>query len=85
MLERKKRADYVIAIIVFALVIFGLIMISSASVVKSYEITGGKSNYYFLIRQLIALGIGLFVWLLFYNINFNVWKKYSIYLLTFDI
>ena len=58
-LPGRRKPDYLLALVIFGLVIFGLIMISSASIVKSYEITGGKSNNYFLIRQSIALVIGL--------------------------
>jgi len=85
MITSRKKPDFTIALIVFALVIFGLVMITSASVVKSYEITGGKSNYYFLIRQSIALGIGFFVWLLFYSIDYNNWKKWSLGLFVLSI
>lgn len=82
---KKRRPNHLIALVVFSLVILGLIMITSASIVKSYEITSGKSNYYFLIRQSIALGIGIFVWLLFYSIDYNRWKKWSIYLFLISI
>ncbi len=83
--KRKKRPDFLIALIVFALVILGLVMITSASVVTSYEITEGKSNYYFLTHQLIAVGIGFFVWLAFYSIDYNKWKKWAIYIFLFSI
>ncbi len=83
--RRKQRPDFLIALIVFGLVIFGLVMITSASVVTSYEITEGGSNYYFLIRQLIAVGIGFFAWLAFYNIDYNKWKKWAIYIFLFSI
>lgn len=84
-IERRKRPNYLIALVVFALVILGLIMITSASIVKSYELTAGASNYHFLIRQSIALGIGIFTWLLFYSIDYNRWKKWSIYLFLISI
>lgn len=75
--SRKKKPDYTLALVVFILVVLGLIMISSASVVKSYQITEGRSNYFFLWQQLIALGVGIFVWIFFQSIDYRVWKKWA--------
>ncbi|MCX6795942.1 MAG: hypothetical protein NTW06_00400 [Candidatus Falkowbacteria bacterium] len=40
--RRPGKMDYSLAIIIFALIVIGLIMISSASVVISYAKTGGS-------------------------------------------
>lgn len=70
---RPQKPDYTLALVVFALVVFGLVMISSASSVLSYE-KFGKDNEY-LIRQLISLGIGLVVWLIFQSIDYHYYRK----------
>jgi len=75
----NKKSDYVLSLAIFALVIFGLIMVSSASVIKSYEATDGASNYYYLIRQFINVGIGIIFWLIFQAIDYRKWKKYAIW------
>ncbi|HLC38550.1 MAG TPA: putative lipid II flippase FtsW [Patescibacteria group bacterium] len=81
----RKKPDFSIALIVFGLVVLGLVMITSASIVRSYQITEGKSNYYFLVRQLLAFGIGIIFWVIFYNIDFNFWKKVSPYLFSISL
>lgn len=70
-----KKPDYSLALVIFAMVIFGLVMISSASSIISYE-RYGRPDYY-LIRQLIAFGIGIFVWILFQSIDYHHFKKYA--------
>ena len=42
------------------LVVFGVIMVSSASVVESYQATG--SNTYYFFRQAIFAAIGVGFW-----------------------
>ncbi len=69
------KPDYLLALAVFILVIFGLVMISSASVVNSYELFG--YNSYFLKHQAVSVVIGLVFWGLVYAIPFTWWRKLS--------
>ena len=78
---KTKRPDYNLAVVVFALVIFGLVMIFSASSVISYE-NFGKSDYY-LIRQLTALAIGVVGWIVFQSIDYHLFRKIAGWLLLF--
>lgn len=73
---RKPRIDIILALSVFALIAFGLIMISSTSVVVSYE-TFGYNNFY-LFRQLMFFAIGLVGLVVVYNIHYNFWKKIAL-------
>lgn len=68
---------------VFGLLIIGLIMISSASVVSSYERFG--NNNYFLIRQILNAFIGTVLLVFFYFVDYKFWKKVSFTLLAFTI
>jgi len=77
--QKPGRMDFTLAIIVFALVVVGLIMISSASVVISYELTGG--NYHFLKRQLIFGVIGLVAMLGMSMIDYRLWRKYALHIM----
>ncbi len=55
---RPNKPDYILIFAIFALVIFGLVALSSASVVISQDTFG--ENYYFLKHQLLyGLSIGL--------------------------
>lgn len=72
----KGKPDYLLSILVFALMIFGVIMVSSASVVKSYDVTGGQTNNLYLYRQLTAVGIGVLAWIIIQRIDYHFYKKY---------
>jgi cell division protein FtsW len=64
--------------IIFAIVtllMIGLIMILSASSIRSYNIFG--DSYYFFKRQLISAVIGLTAMIFFMNVNYHIYQKYS--------
>ena len=81
----KRNPDIILALLVFALVIFGLVMISSASVVLSYEVTGGRTNNYYLIRQLTSLVIGLVALIILQAVDYHRYKKFALPLLLLTI
>lgn len=76
---RRKRGDYLLSLVVFILAVFGLVMISSASVVVSYELFG--TNYHYFNRQAISFVIGILAWVITSNIDYRIYQKYAIYLL----
>ncbi len=76
---KAHKPDYQLAIVAFILIILGLVLISSASVVISYTLFG--TTTYYLYRQIIAVIIGLIIWLLFQNIDYHFWKKWAFPLL----
>ncbi|MBU2025836.1 putative lipid II flippase FtsW [Patescibacteria group bacterium] len=63
-------------ICVFALVIFGLIMIFSAGVALSLN-NYGKPYYYFFHQLLYGILPGLFLWVVFQNINYRKLERWS--------
>lgn len=74
---RKKRPDYWLALAIFALVMFGLIMIYSVSKYYSLQITDGVTDKYYLERQLIWVGIGIVIWIIFQAIDYRFWQKHT--------
>lgn len=74
---RKKRQDYLLSLGIFSLIAFGLIMIFSVSKYYSLQITNGESDKYYLAKQLKFLGLGLISWIVFQQIDYRVWQKYS--------
>jgi len=74
------RQDYYLAITTVILVVFGLIMVSSASVVQSYEVTG-SNNFYFFRQSGYALA-GLFLWWFFSKLDYHFWRKWATTLLV---
>ncbi len=67
--------DYILTIVIALLVIFGLIMISSASVVLGRNDTGDP-NYYFF-AQLKWVGFGIVVLIAGYKIDYRLWRKFA--------
>jgi len=78
-LERFRKSggkiDYWMLFLVFALCVFGLLMIYSASAVVSFE-QYGINNFYFK-KQLGSLAIGLVAMLIASAIDYRFWQKYA--------
>lgn len=61
--------------IVGAIVIFGLIMLSSASSVIAYSIY--HDSYYFFKHQIFGLVLGLLAFWFFSKVDYQIWRKYA--------
>jgi len=75
--KKRKTADYLLMILVFALIAFGLIMIYSVSKYLSLQITNQGSDKYYLVRQLVSLGIGVIAWAVFQSVDYKFWQKHT--------
>jgi len=71
--DSRKKPDYILAVLVFALVAFGLIVISSVSVVVSYD-TYGDSHKLFT-DQLVSAAIGLVAFFVVSKIHYKFWQR----------
>jgi len=78
---RKNKPDYLLALAIFVLVMFGLIAIYSVSKYYSLQITDGANDKYYLTRQLQWVVIGLIIWIVFQAIDYRFWKNNSKYML----
>ena len=74
-----KKVDRFILGIVLALIGFGLVAVSSASAVLSFN-RFGNNNYYFF-RQLLFAALGIFAIYFFSRIDYHLWKKWSFWIL----
>ncbi len=81
---KPHSCDKILAGVVLLLSIFGLIMISSASVVMSYK-NFGYSYYYLLHQFLYGFLLGIILLFLFQKIDYRILKKYSPLLLLLTI
>jgi len=75
--RKRKTADYFLMFLIFGLIAFGLIMIYSVSKYLSLQITSQSTDKYFLVRQLVSLGIGIVVWIVFQGIDYKFWQKHT--------
>lgn len=78
--NKTKKFDYIFLLCVLAISLFGLAMIASASMVVSIE--NYANNYHYLIRQLIAFGIGLVILFATSQIDYRFWRKNAIWFLA---
>jgi cell division protein FtsW len=69
----KANPDFTYMTLIAILVLFGLVMISSSSVVVSMEVF--NRNYGFVTKQAIALGIGIVGAIMLSRIDYHVWRR----------
>ncbi|PIZ00642.1 putative lipid II flippase FtsW [bacterium (Candidatus Howlettbacteria) CG_4_10_14_0_8_um_filter_40_9] len=81
--ERRFKPDYTLAFLVYLLVLIGAVMVFSASVVISYQVSGGSTFYF--TRQLLSIGIGTIIFLIASRVNYNFWRKIAPYLFALNI
>src|SRR4051812_22973700 len=72
---KLKKIDKSILTVTLLLSVAGLVIISSASTVLSYQRFG--YNTYYLMRQAIAVGIGLVAMFIASRIDYHWYKKYA--------
>lgn len=74
---RKAKPDYLLSLAVFALILFGLIMIYSVSKYYSLQVTDNATDKLYLKKQLMFVVIGMFAWIFFQSIDYRFWQKKS--------
>ncbi len=76
--------DYTLITITLILVLFGLLMLMSASSVVSYQ--KFKSSYYLFWHQILSGFLpGIIIFWICSKIDFKVWKKFAFFMLIFSI
>ena len=79
----RRSGDWLWATIVLMLSAFGLLMIYSASAVRSYDAFG--TNSYYLWRQIWWFAFGIIAFLITANINYRFWRTISWQLIVINI
>lgn len=73
----KSKPDYVLMLVVFFLLAFGLVILSSTSWVESQENFG--TSFYYFQHQLLYGGVtGLIAFFIFSKINYHWYKKIAV-------
>ncbi|KKU48188.1 cell division protein FtsW [Candidatus Uhrbacteria bacterium RIFCSPLOWO2_12_FULL_46_10] len=75
-MKARQNPDYRLLAVLGVLLIFGLVMLSSASAVVGFDRFG--DSYYFLKRQLIATGIGLLLFIFFLRFDYRHLKRFAL-------
>ncbi len=79
----EHEADKSFVTAIFVLILFGLVMLFSASSVVSYARFG--NTYHYFIRQLVSLAVAVAGFFIVSRINYQIWKKLAIFFLFFSI
>ncbi|MFH0956110.1 MAG: putative lipid II flippase FtsW [Candidatus Falkowbacteria bacterium] len=81
--QGEREADRPLIFIVGAIIVFGMIMLSSASSVIAYS--AHQDSYYFFKHQLFGLILGLAAAWFFSRIDYQIWRKYALWMLVVSI
>lgn len=72
------KPDYLLSILVLALIVIGLIMIYSTGWITVLKQTGGSSDRNgFFYTQLLSFGLGLIGWFIASRVHYRFWQKYA--------
>ncbi|MBU6389009.1 putative lipid II flippase FtsW [Patescibacteria group bacterium] len=82
-LPYSKKVDRWTALTVFALVLFGIVMIYSASVIVAHTMYG--DDRYFVKRQIIWALLGGAGAVVMANIDYHFWKKWALWMLGITV
>lgn len=72
---KRKEVDFTLLLATLLLVFIGIIMVFSSSWPEAMQ--KFDNGYYFLKKQVIFATIGLILMIVFMNIDYKVWKKFS--------
>jgi len=73
--KTQLKVDYSLLVLVLALLVFGLVVLYSASTVESFD-TFGNTTHYILHQFLFGGVIGLLAMYILSKIDYHVWQKY---------
>jgi cell division protein FtsW len=75
-ISKHIRGDRVIWMVIILLSIISILAVYSSTGTLAYKVRGGNTGYY-LIKQLIFLGIGIFIIILFSGISYKYFSRTS--------
>lgn len=79
----RKTGDFIIVLLTFALTVFGVIMVFSASYYSALSKTGNA--YAYLIRDCVWAFAGLILMLLLSKVNYKTYQKWAFPILVISI
>jgi len=79
-----SKTDKILLVLMIMFIIFGLIMVLSASSMESY-MRWGNSPYYYFIKQLIFVCVGSILFLIITRVPTKVYKKVSLVAIIISI
>lgn len=83
MINRGHQPDSILLVVLAAIVLFGLIAVSSASTVVAHQQYGDSG--YLLKQQLVSALLGILCFAATYRIDYRIWKRFAFPLLIVSI
>ncbi len=80
---RRQRADVPVTVTVVAMVLFGIVMIYSASVIIGLQLYGDPEIFF--KKQIFSAILGLMAMIVMANIDYKVWAKWAGWMLGITI
>lgn len=74
--NREHKADYGLILVLGVIIVFGLIMLSSASSVVAFQ-KFGDTNYYIKHQLLYGILVGIVAFFVTSNIDYHFWRRYA--------
>lgn len=78
---RGHKPDYVLALIIFTLLAFGLVIMYSISPVLSQKLVGNTGRNYYFYQQMINITVGLGAWIVATKVYYRRWADWAPYLM----
>lgn len=72
---RGHKPDYVLALTIFVLLAFGLVIMYSISPVLSQKLLGSTSRNYYFYGQLLNIGVGIVAWIIATRVHYRTWES----------
>jgi cell division protein FtsW len=82
-LENPYKFDYMLAVVIAALLLVGMMMIYSATFALGYQLHDQPS--YYLIRQLLWAGVGTLTLIAFAFIEYHLWLRVALPLMVVNL
>ena len=83
-IKRENKMDIPFLLIMLVLMAFGLVMLLSSSYAFSYYETEGRTSFSYFWKEIMFMGVGLFVMYVFSRVNYNKLKHFSSIILIFS-
>lgn len=78
---RAHRPDYILALAIFVLLAFGLVMMYNINPALSKKLTGSVESSYYFKGQLLNIAVGLTVWFAVSKVYYQRWRQLAPYLM----
>ncbi len=83
--RRAHQPDYVLALVIFALLAVGLVMMYSISPIISLQVSGKLGRNYYFYNHLLTIGMGIFGWVVATSIDYRRWQRWAPWLLLIAV